>query len=65
MIGEACHHQKSNNRLEGKRNMQEIQASPLSLQGSYTLDAHESYHGGLPGVDLRGEKIKTHEVMQQ
>ena len=34
------------------------------VQTSYTVGAYETYHGGLPGVDLRAEKIKTNEAIQ-
>ncbi|WP_338174087.1 hypothetical protein [Candidatus Poseidonia alphae] len=64
MIDEACHHQKSNNRLEGDCNMQEIQASPTPVQTIYTVDAYELYHGGLPNVDLSREDIKISGVTQ-
>ena len=64
MIDEACHHQVSNNRLEGKHNMEGIQAIALFVQGSYTLDAHGTYQGGHPRVALRGEKTMSNEVMQ-
>ena len=64
MINEPCHHQVSNNRLEGKRNMEGIQAIGLFVQGSYTLDAHGTYRCGHPSVALRGEKTTSNEVMQ-
>ena len=64
MIDEPCHHQVSNNRLEGKRNMEGIQAIGLFVQGSYTLDAHGTYRCGHPSVALRGEKTTFNEVMQ-
>ena len=64
MINEACHHQVSNNLLEGKRNMEGIQAIGLFVQGSYTLDAHGTYQGGYRRVSLRGEKTMSNEVMQ-
>ena len=64
MINESCHHPVSNNRLEGKRNMEGIQAIGLFVQGSYTLDAHGTYQGGHPSVALRGEKIGINEVAQ-
>ena len=64
MIDEPCHHQVSNNRLEGKRNMEGIQAIGLFVQGSYTLDAHGTYRCGHPSVALRGEKTTSNEVMQ-
>ena len=64
MIYEACHHQVSNNRLEGKRNMEGIQAVLFFVQDSYTLDAHSTYQGGHRRVSLRGEKTMSNEVMQ-
>ena len=64
MINEACHHQVSNNLLEGKRNMEVIQAVPLPVQGTYTLDARSTYQGGYRRVSLRGEKTMSDEVMQ-
>ena len=64
MINESCHHPVSNNRLEGKRNMEGIQAIGLFVQGSYTLDAHGTYQGGHPSVALRGENTMYDEVMQ-
>jgi hypothetical protein len=65
MINAACNHLKSNNRFEGECHEGGIQAIPTLVQCSNTLDAHGSYQGGHPSVALRGEKIKTHEVMQQ
>lgn len=64
MIYEACHHQVSNNRLEGKRNMEVIQAVPSPVQGTYTLDAHGTYLCGHPSVTPPGEKTVSNEVMQ-
>ena len=64
MIDGACYHQKSNNRLEGDCNVQEIQANPTTVLRSYTLDAYVSYHGGLPNVDLSREDIKISGVTQ-
>ena len=64
MIHEACHHQVSNNRLEGKRNMESIQAVLFFVQDSYTLGAHGTYQGGHPRGALRGENTMFNEVMQ-
>lgn len=64
MINEACHLRVSNNRLEGKRNMEGIQAVLSPVQGTYTLDAHGTYQGGHPRGALHSDKTVSNEVMQ-
>ena len=64
MIDMVCLHQNSNNRHEEKDKVQEIRASPATVQDSNTLDASRTYHGGLPNVDLSREDLKISGVTQ-
>ena len=64
MTNDACHHQVSNNRLEGKHNMEGIRANALFVQGLCTLDAHGTYQGGHPRGALHSDKTVSNEVMQ-
>ena len=64
MINEACHLQVSNNRLEGKRNMEVILAVLFFVQASYTLEAHIKYQGRHPCGALHSDKTVSNEVMQ-